>query len=94
MVVKVAWPEALVVPETTVIVEEPAPWASVTVWPASRWAKASLAVTVIVELAVPFASTELGAAATVELVASTAPAVKETVAVWVTVTVSVVSVAV
>ena len=39
-------------------------------------------------------ATELGAAATVELVASTAPAVKLTVAVWVTVTVSVVSVAV
>ena len=40
------------------------------------------------------AVTEAGAAVTVELVASTAPAVKLTVAVWVTVTASVVSVAV
>ena len=82
------------VPETVVIVEEPAPWASVTVWPATGLAKASLAVTVTVELAVPLAVTEPGAALTVELVASTAPAVKETAAVWVTVTESVVSVAV
>ena len=50
------------VPETVVIVEEPAPWASVTVWPATGLAKASLAVTVTVEVAAPFAVTEPGAA--------------------------------
>ena len=56
------------VPETVVIVELPAPWASVTVWPATGLAKASLAVTVTVEVATPFAVTEPGAALTVELV--------------------------
>ena len=94
MTVKVATPEPFVVPETVVIVEEPPPWASVTVWPATGLAKASLAVTVIVAVAVPLAATVPGAAETVELVASTAPEVKLTVAVWLTVTESVVSVAV
>ena len=44
--------------------------------------------------AVPLAATEAGAAETVELVASTAPEVKLTAAVWLTVMESVVSVAV
>ena len=54
----------------------------------------SFNVTVIVEVVVPSAVTELGEAETVDWAAVTAPAVKVTVAVWVTVIVSVVSVAV
>ena len=54
----------------------------------------SLSVTVIVEVVLPSASTEPGEAPTVDWAAVTCPAVKVTVVVWVTVTVSVVSVAV
>src|SRR5439155_3089992 len=54
----------------------------------------SLSVTVIVEVAVPSATTDAGEADTVDCAAVTAPAVNVTVAVCVTVTVSVVSVAV
>src|SRR4051812_38307187 len=53
-------PEAFVTPETVVIVELPAPWASVTDWPASGWPKASLAVTVRVVAELPLAVTEAG----------------------------------
>ena len=94
LTVKVATPEPFVTPETVVIVEEPLPFASVTVLPAIRCDCASLSVTVIVELVAPSATTELGAALTVDCAAVTGPAVKLTAAVWVTVTVSVVSVAV
>jgi hypothetical protein len=55
---------------------------------------ASRSVTVIVEVATPFAVTLAGLAVTVEAVADTAPAVNVTLAVCVTVIVSVVSVAV
>src|SRR3954453_4691405 len=99
-------PEALVTPETVVIVELPAPWASVTDWPASRWPKASLAVTVRVVAELPLAVTEGGGAGLRWGVpgggageggrrsSPTAPAVNETLAVWAKVTESVVSVAV
>jgi hypothetical protein len=53
-----------------------------------------LRVTVIVEVVVPLAVTEVGLALTLELAAVTGPAVKVTVAVCVIVTESVVSVAV
>ena len=55
---------------------------------------ASFSVTVTVEVVEPSAVTEAGAAVTVDCAAVTAPAVKVTAAVWVTVTESVVSVAV
>ena len=91
---KVATPEPLVVPETVVIVELPAPWPSETDWPATGLPKVSLAVTVIVELLEPSAVTDPGEDETVDWVALTVPDVKVTVAVWVRVRVSVVSVAV
>ena len=81
-------------PETVVIVEEPLPLASVTVLPETGWDCASSSVTVTVEVATPFAVTEAGAALTVDWAAVTGPTVNVTVAVWVTVTASVVSVAV
>ena len=81
-------------PETVVIVEEPPPFASVTVLPETGFELTSLSVTVIVEVVTPFAVTEAGAAETVDWAAVTAPAANVTVAVCVTVTESVVSVAV
>ena len=94
LTVKVATPEALVTPETVVIVEEPPHLASVTVLPATGLLLASRRVTVTVEVVEPSAVTEAGAAETPDCAAVTAPGVKVTVAVWVTVTESVVSVAV
>ena len=94
LTVKVATPEPLVTPETVVIVEEPLPLASVTVLPEMGCNCASISVTVTVEVATPFAVTDVGEALTVDWAAVTGPAVKLTVAVWVTVIVSVVSVAV
>ena len=61
LTVKVAWPEPLVTPETVVIVEEPPPFASVTVLPATGFELASLSVTVTVEVVTPFAVTDAGA---------------------------------
>ena len=81
-------------PETVVIVEEPPHFASVTVLPETGCDWASFRVTVIVELATPFAVTDAGAALTVDWAAVTGPTVKVTVAVCVTVIASVVSVAV
>ena len=91
---KVALPEPLVTPEMVVIVEEPLPLARVTVLPETGFELASLSVTVRVEVVEPSATIEAGAALTVDCAAVTGPAVKVTVAVWVTVTESVVSVAV
>ena len=91
---KVATPEPFVTPETVVIVEEPLPLASVTVLPETGFEFASFSVTVTVEVVEPSATIEAGAALTVDCAAVTGPAVKVTVAVWVTVTESVVSVAV
>ena len=90
----VATPEPLVVAEAGLIDELPAPCARLTVWPESGWLKASLAVTVIVDDYEPFAVTDPGDEETDELLALTGPAVKLTAAVCVTVTVSVLSVAV
>ena len=81
-------------PETVVIVEEPPDFASVTVFPETGFDCASFSVTVIVEVVLLSASTDVGEAETVDCAAVTGPAVNFTVAVWVTVTVSVVSVAV
>ena len=74
--VNVALPEALVDPETVVMVGVPAPvlpfLASVTVLPGTPLLLASFRVTVIVEV-VPSAVTEAGNAVTVEAVALTGP---------------------
>ncbi len=94
LTVKVATPEPLVTPETVVIVEEPPPFASVTVLPETGFDCASFSVTVTVEVVLPSARTEAGAAETVDCAAVTGPTVKVTDAVCVTVTASVVSVAV
>ena len=94
LTVNVAWPEPLVTPETVVIVEEPLPLASVTVLPETGWDCASSSVTVTVEVATPFAVTDVGDAETVDWAAVTGPTVNVTVAVCVTVIASVVSVAV
>ena len=55
------------------IVEEPPPFASVTVLPAIGCDCASLSVTVIVEVVAPSAATEAGAALTVDCAAVTGP---------------------
>src|SRR5690349_12681129 len=78
--VKVATPDAFVVPETVVIVDEPPPCASDTAWAPTGLPKASRAVTVIVELATPLATTVPGDAETVDSAALTAPAVNDPVA--------------
>ena len=91
---KVAWPAASVVPETVVTVDEPEPCVSVTALPATGWPYASFSVTVSVEVEEPSAVSEAGEAARVEADALTAPTVKETAAVSVTSTESVVSCAV
>ena len=62
--------------------------------PATTFEFASLSVTVIVEVVEPSAVTEAGDAETVDCAAVGVPGVKVTEAVWVTVTESVVSVAV
>ncbi len=72
----------------------PLPCARVTVLPLTGWLEESLRVTVIVEVVEPSATTEAGLALTVDALALTVPTVKFTGAVWVTVTVSVVSFAV
>ena len=85
MTLKVAWPAALVVPLTVVMLEDPVPWESVTLWPGIGVPEASSSVTVTVDVAVPLSSTEVGLGVTEELVWETGPtpATKETVAVWV-----------
>ena len=94
LTVKVATPEALVTPETVVIVDEPPDFASVTVLPGTGFVFASRSVTVTVEVVTPLAVTDAGAAPALEAAALGVPGVKVTAAVWVTVTESVVSVAV
>ena len=66
LTVNVATPEALVVPETVTIDDEPPPCASETICAPTGLPKASRAVTVIVELATPFATTVPGVAETVD----------------------------
>jgi len=94
--VKVAWPEASVVPDVVAMVGVPEPevLASVTVLPETGWLLASFNVTVIVEVVLPSAVTDEGEAATADCAAVTGPTVNVTVAVAVTVTLSAVSVAV
>ena len=62
----VATPVALVVPETVTIVDEPLPFASVTVLPGSGLPFESLIVAVTVEVVEPSASTEVGEAESVD----------------------------
>jgi hypothetical protein len=94
---KIATPEALDVPEAGEIVSVPGARldASVTVLPATGLLPAFNKVTVMVAVLTPSARSEVGEAATVEVSASAGGiAVKVTLAVWLTVTLSVVSVAV
>ena len=77
-----------------VTVDEPLPFASVTVLPGTTLPFASFSVTVTVDVVEPSAVTEPGEEATVDCAAVTAPGVNVTDAVCVTVTESVVSVAV
>ena len=67
--VNVASPLLFVVPDTVVIVELPVPCASVTVLSLTGLPFVSFNVTVMVDVAVPFASTEEEEAATVEFAA-------------------------
>src|SRR2546422_407223 len=90
----VAWPLAFVVPFTVVIVELPLPAVSETTLPLTGWLATSLSVTVIVDVVDPSAGTDVGFALTVDVLALTGPTVKFTVAVWLIVIESVVSVAV
>ena len=94
--VKVTTPRALLTPEARLMVGDPGPdvCARVTVLPATGLLSPSFKVTVIVEVVVPSAGTEVGEADTVDWAAVTGP-VKVTVAVCVmTREASVVSVAV
>jgi hypothetical protein len=68
--VKVAWPLAFVVPLTVVIVEPPLPAVSVTVLLPTGLLFASMSVTVIVEVDVPSAITDVGLAITVDWAAA------------------------
>jgi hypothetical protein len=91
-IVPVVWPLASVA--ATGCVTVPSVAARLTVFPATGLLFASRSVTVIVEVVTPSAVTVVGVAVTVEAVGETALAVNVTEAVWVMVTVSVVSVAV
>jgi len=94
--VNVTTPDASLGPDAALIVGIPGPdvFANVTVFPGTGLPFASFNVTVIVDCATPSANTEVGAAVTVDCAALTAPTVNVTVAVCVTTTLSVVSVAV
>jgi hypothetical protein len=94
-IVPVACPPASVAAAGCVIVSAaPRDDASVTVFPLTGLPLPSRSMTVMVEVVIPSATTVVGLAVTVEVVADTAPAVNVTAAVWATVRVSVVSVAV
>jgi hypothetical protein len=73
--VNVTTPLALDGPLAAEITELPLPCASVTVFPLTGLLFASSSVTVIVEVVVPFAVTDVGLALTVDVVPLTAPAV-------------------
>ena len=73
MTLKVAWPAALVVAETAVMVEWPAPWPRLTTWPETGVPEASSSVTVMVDVAVPLSATEVGLGVTVEFDCETGP---------------------
>jgi hypothetical protein len=94
LAVKVATPIVLVVPDTVVMVSLPSRLEeSETNLLLTGLPFASLSVTVIVDVVDPSAATDAGEAVTVDTEGLTAPAVKVTVACWVMVTLSVVSVA-
>jgi hypothetical protein len=94
-IVPVVWPLTSVAATGCVTVSvAPREEATVTVLPLTGFPFVSFNVTVIVEVATPSAVTVPGLAVTVETLADTAPAVNATAAVWVTVIMSVVSVAV
>jgi hypothetical protein len=78
----------------TIVSVAPREEAKVTVLPLTRLLLASRKVIVIVAVVVPSATTDVGLATTVDVVAETPPVANVTAAVWVTVMVSVVSVAV
>ena len=94
LTVKVATPDAFVVPDTVVIVEEPPDFARLTALPGATLPFASRSVTVTVELLEPSAVTDAGAALRLDAAAVGTPGTNVTVAVCVTVTESSVSVAV
>src|SRR3954447_3064311 len=91
--VKTAWPDAFVATLAGEIVEVPAPWPRLTVLPETTLLFASFSVTVIVEVATLSATIGV-VAVTVDWAAVTAPGTNVTVAVCVTTTLLVVSVAV
>jgi hypothetical protein len=91
----VVWPAASVAAAGCVIVSvAPREEVRLTVFPLTGLPLLSRSVTVIIDVATPSAATVPGLTATVDVVADTAPAVNVTAAVCVTVTLSVVSVAV
>ena len=73
MTLKLAWPLAFVVPPTTLMLEFPLPAVNETALPLTGLLLASLSVTVMVEIVVPSAGTDVGLALTVDVVAETAP---------------------
>jgi hypothetical protein len=75
LTLKLACPLELVVPDTVVMVELPPPWPRVTVLPETGLPFASVSVTVMVEVVLPSAGTDVALATTVEPEAETAPAV-------------------
>jgi len=91
---KVTMPLAFDGPLAAEMVELPVPCDRVTVFPLTGRLLASLRVTVMVEGVAPSAVTEIGFALTVDVPALTGPTVKFTVAVTMTVILSVVSMAV
>ena len=91
---KVTTPLRSEVPLAAEIVELPPAWPRVTVLPETGLPAESSSVTVIVEVAVLLSSTLVGLAETVDCAAVTVPPWKVTVAVWVTKTESVMSLAV
>ena len=91
---KVTTPLRSEVPDAAEIVELPPAWPRVTVLPETGLPAASFNVTVTVEVAVLLSRRLVGLAETVDWAAVTVPPWKVTAAVWVTVTESVVSVAV
>ena len=94
MTVNVAWPAASVItPDVGAIVDEPFSAANVTVTPGTGLALWSSMVTVMVDAAEPLAATAPGFAWTEDWLTCEMPAMNVTEVVWLTVTLSVVSVA-
>ena len=92
LTVNVACPDAFVVPDTVVIVDDPPPLASDTVLPEAALPLTSFRVTVMVEVVVPFAVTDPGDAETVDWAAVGRPGLNVTEAVCSTVVAPIVAV--